>query len=152
MKKNEKRDKWEEIFNKTLAPIHKQFTSRAVTKILKKTKRSYNSLISRSKRNNVEYKVTLDELRKLVNNNYNKKCKYCKKLLRINNYQIDHLIPISKGGPSNIENLEIICATCNRIKGSLSYKHFMLLLTWLNTQDKELSENIRLRLAGIKVV
>lgn len=148
MKKN---DKWKEIFTKTLKPLHKQFTNKAVTRLLKKTQRSYNSLIARSRKYKVEYKITLEELRNLVNVNYNKECKYCKRILRVSNYQIDHLTPLSKGGPSNLNNLEMICGTCNRMKGSLSYKHFIILLTWLSNQEKELAENVKARLCGRKV-
>ena len=32
---------------------------------------------------------------------------------------IDHMIPIAKGGKSEPENLQLLCATCNQIKGKL---------------------------------
>lgn len=147
MKKN---DKWKGIFTKTLKPLHKQFTNKAVTRLLKKTQRSYNSLIARSKKYKVEYKITLDELRSLINDNYNKECKYCKRILRVNNYQIDHLIPISKGGPSNLDNLQILCSSCNRIKGSFSEKNLLLLFEWLKEQDKDFARDLKIRLAGGK--
>lgn len=32
--------------------------------------------------------------------------------------EIDHIIPISKGGMSTEENLQTLCWKCNRIKGA----------------------------------
>ena len=35
------------------------------------------------------------------------------------NLVLDHVIPIAKGGLSRLENLQLLCAECNRIKGAL---------------------------------
>ena len=32
--------------------------------------------------------------------------------------QYDHVIPLSLGGASTVENLQILCAACNRAKGA----------------------------------
>lgn len=32
---------------------------------------------------------------------------------------LDHVLPIAKGGLSRLDNLQLLCATCNRIKGKL---------------------------------
>ena len=32
--------------------------------------------------------------------------------------EIDHITPLSKGGLSNIENLQTLCWKCNRTKGA----------------------------------
>ncbi len=32
---------------------------------------------------------------------------------------LDHIIPLAKGGLSRLDNLQLLCAECNRIKGKL---------------------------------
>lgn len=34
---------------------------------------------------------------------------------------IDHVVPIAKGGLSTYDNLQLLCAECNRIKGKLFF-------------------------------
>ena len=41
---------------------------------------------------------------------------------------LDHVIPVAKGGASKLDNLQLLCAVCNRIKGKLmidcrSFRH-----------------------------
>ena len=52
----------------------------------------------------------------------NRRCVYCYRDL-MNDFEAfmsteeDHLIPKSKGGPSEPQNIVIACAVCNRLKG-----------------------------------
>lgn len=44
------------------------------------------------------------------------------------NLVLDHVTPIAKGGRSQFENLQLLCAECNRVKGKLmidcrAFKH-----------------------------
>ncbi|MCY4145554.1 MAG: HNH endonuclease signature motif containing protein [Chloroflexi bacterium] len=32
---------------------------------------------------------------------------------------LDHVLPIARGGRSTLENLQLLCGACNRIKGKL---------------------------------
>ena len=32
---------------------------------------------------------------------------------------LDHVLPIARGGRSELENLQLLCATCNGLKGKL---------------------------------
>ena len=44
-------------------------------------------------------------------------CVYCgKRSQQKALYQIDHILPMSKGGLTKVENLQLLCRTCNLIK------------------------------------
>jgi site-specific DNA-methyltransferase (adenine-specific) len=45
------------------------------------------------------------------------KCNACGKDFDIWNLEIDHIIPKTKGGGDYYENYQLLCGTCNRIKG-----------------------------------
>jgi len=45
-------------------------------------------------------------------------CQICGRLLKDDEIQFDHLIPYSKGGPSDVHNLRVICCKCNRNKSN----------------------------------
>lgn len=62
------------------------------------------------------------------------RCHYCGRQLTQNKSaeyvatgcSIDHVIPISRGGSSDIDNLVLACRQCNGRKRTLSYHEFSL--------------------------
>lgn len=59
-------------------------------------------------------KVSFEELSQKISN-LNKKCVYCQE----GSYEeLDHIIPIVKGGKHTIENIVPSCFSCNRSKGA----------------------------------
>lgn len=41
-------------------------------------------------------------------------CRLCWKYVPDNEVEFDHIIPVSKGGPTTVENLRLLCRSCNR--------------------------------------
>ena len=48
------------------------------------------------------------------------KCQLCGDSVTVTNFEADHIIPYSKGGPTTIENGQCLCRSCNRKKGAQS--------------------------------
>lgn len=46
-------------------------------------------------------------------------CAICGKRLDLDNCNLDHRIPLSKGGRDNVENLDCVHIQCNYIKANL---------------------------------
>ena len=51
-----------------------------------------------------------------------KKCAHCRRTMPLDLIHIDHIVPIARGGTDALNNLQVLCATCNRLKGNLLEK------------------------------
>ena len=127
--------------------VHKRSIPRAVDKILTRIDHIKNGVVSRSKKAGIPCSLTLEQLRELVEASYGLPCRYCTKILTFHNFVLDHRVPMSKGGTSDLANLQLCCRTSNGVKGSLSEEHFLCLLAWLETQPEELRRDVTIRLA-----
>ena len=45
-------------------------------------------------------------------------CNGCKEAFKIYNFEVDHIIPKSKGGGDYYENYQLLCGNCNKVKGN----------------------------------
>ncbi len=138
---------WEEKFQKKLHTRHKQNTKKVFHKLMKKSSTLRSSLKRRSKEYEVEFQISLDEIRGLFLRTYGRKCRYCDNHLDIYNIVCDHVYPISMGGNSDVANLQIICNRCNTRKGNLTNKEFKHLLKWLTKQTENLQTYVLRKLA-----
>jgi len=59
-------------------------------------------------------------MRHQVESRAEERCEYCRAPQRIYGgvFQIDHVIPESKGGVSKMENFALVCPSCNRAKSN----------------------------------
>ena len=59
----------------------------------------------------------------------------------------DHIVPLSKGGDSVLENLQLICRSCNTRKGPLDEKDFLKIVNWVSKQTIEVKKYLLRKLA-----
>lgn len=53
------------------------------------------------------------------------RCAYCKS---IKNLEIDHIIPLSRGGKEDEDNMQVLCKPCNRKKSnSVDFREFIII-------------------------
>ena len=64
-----------------------------------------------------------DALKELLRNKQGNKCLYCNCDLS-DKAQLDHRKPMIRGGSDHIRNLALVCAWCNRHKGTMSEKQW----------------------------
>ncbi|HIJ91665.1 MAG TPA: HNH endonuclease [Deltaproteobacteria bacterium] len=50
-------------------------------------------------------------------------CQKCRTNVPDDEIEFDHIIPVSKGGPSSVENLRVLCRACNRKKSDSLKEH-----------------------------
>ena len=83
----------------------------------------YNKTKIKSINNNNKRKVT-ELTKKTIASNQQWKCNICNNILDAS-YEIDHIIPLYKGGNNDISNLQALCRNCHgtkTINDSLSFK------------------------------
>ena len=139
---------WEKLYMKKLLPIHKNHSKKIYHRMMKKSSTLKSSLKRRSREYEVEFKVSLTEIRQLLYKSYGRTCNYCSSRLLVNNMACDHIMPLSLGGNSTVYNLQIICHRCNTRKGPITHKNFTKLLKWLKKQDPDLEKYVLKKLAS----
>jgi len=45
-------------------------------------------------------------------------CQLCHAYVPDNEVEFDHIIPFSRGGPTTVENIRLLCVACNRKKSN----------------------------------
>lgn len=141
---------WEKKFYTKMLPLHVRSAEDKAKRMMRRLSSVRSSMVIRSAKYEVPCTVTLDDLREMALDAYGKPCPYSKRILTIENMVFDHIVPISKGGPSTRENLQVISKFSNAIKGSLSEEDFLLLLDCLDQLPDHIRSNVMIRLAGGK--
>ena len=77
-------------------------------------------------RTDISYKKDpTKEDKKILCLDQNFRCKGCLEGFKIFQLEIDHIVPKSQGGSHELDNLQLLCGNCNRIKGNrpMDYLH-----------------------------
>ena len=59
------------------------------------------------------------------------RCIGCRSAFEFRHMEVDHVIPRNSGGTDHIDNLQLLCAHCNRIKGDRTQEYLMARLNEL---------------------
>ena len=63
------------------------------------------------------------------------KCALCGKFIRFDEFTIDHILPISRNGSNDLDNLQCTCKQCNGIKQNLTEPELMDVLVQIVTHQ-----------------
>ena len=85
------------------------------------------------------------EEREIIYNKANGCCTLCGQRLKLSNFTLDHVIPLSMGGADNLKNLQASCLACNRFKNNILPSEFNQRITkiFLYQMEKKCGNSIR---------
>ena len=134
-------------FKDKLVPIHRTFWKQSYKKLSSKMSSLRGSLKRRSLEYDVTFEISSGQIREMFYEMYGQKCKYCEKVLTFRTIACDHIVPLSKGGDTIAENLQLICKTCKTRKGPLDEEDFNILIQLIQELPAELSMYVMKKLA-----
>ena len=143
---------WQQKFQKKLKKLHGNHWKNVFHRLMKKSSTLKTTLKRRSKEYEVEFCMSLKEIRDILLKEYGRKCRYCVNKLNTNNMVCDHIIPLSLGGNSTAANLQMICDRCNRRKGPLTHVQYSKLLNFLSRLAKPAQDYILRKLSKADVM
>lgn len=84
-------------------------------------------------------KETKNDIKNRLFTQQNGHCNACDIELEIHHFEIDHIIPKAKGGGDYFENYQLLCGSCNKIKGDRPMDY---LRTKIKTRERMLKDKI----------
>jgi len=78
------------------------------------------------KRSDLEIVLKSPSVKERLYKEQNGKCNACGREFEMWDFEIDHIIPKSRGGGDYYENYQLLCANCNRIKGDRTMEYVRL--------------------------
>jgi len=117
---------WRNKTQQQFKSYHVRIQKRSIEKLQKKIQNSVRAL---NNRKGYAIKWTFKKVSKLVIKALlNQECMYCLKLLKWNNFSLDHIRSVKQKGKNIEKNVHVICRQCNRRKGNMSHKAFVAIL------------------------
>jgi site-specific DNA-methyltransferase (adenine-specific) len=78
------------------------------------------------KRTDIKIELPSASIKERLHKEQNGLCNACKTKFDVRNLEIDHIIPKAKGGGDYYENYQLLCGSCNRIKGDRPMEYLRL--------------------------
>ena len=92
------------------------------SKKARKSKKSKTEKPNKTKQKNTRSRYIPVSVRVTVLHRDKNKCVFCGRSAKQVQLEVDHIIPFSKGGSNNLNNLQTLCIDCNRGKGARNLK------------------------------
>lgn len=83
----------------------------------------------RDNKGKIKRRTYSQDTRKLIYNNAGGCCELCGRKLLFEDMSLDHVIPLSRGGIDNVENLSCVCYEDNQFKNNILPDDFMERIT-----------------------
>ena len=91
------------------------------------------------KRTDIEIEMPSIPVKERLYKEQNGLCNACGTEFTIRNLEIDHIIPKAKGGSDHYENYQLLCSSCNKIKGDRPMEYLRLKI---NTREEMMKSKI----------
>lgn len=88
------------------------------------------------KRSDIKEEKIGKNLKEKLYKDHKGKCNACETKMEIRHFEIDHIIPRSKNGADTFENFQLLCGSCNRIKGDRPMEYLMMRIEQINKELK----------------
>ena len=116
-RKKQRKEIARKCYQKNKLKYHKKRQQRYYTEEFKLQRK-----ISDHKRRLSPVLFTKEELKNLIKQS--RYCYYCREELN-GKFEIDHKIPLCRGGINHISNIVVSCVGCNRSKGKMTVEEFL---------------------------
>ena len=70
-------------------------------------------------------------------------CQLCGRRITINNFTVDHIIPLGRGGNNSMSNVQAVCQVCNQFKANIYPEQFVDRITeiFMFQMEKQYRDN-----------
>lgn len=75
-----------------------------------------------------EHKLAEPNIKRQIWERQNEKCAYCGQRKQLKRMTVDHIIPLSKGGTDELDNLQCTCKMCNQLKNDMTPHEFTMFI------------------------
>ena len=89
----------------------------------------YKTQIKRTSNGKIKRKIYSQDTRKIIYNRAGGRCELCGRKLLLEDATLDHVIPLSKGGIDDVENLSCVCFEDNQFKNNILPEDFLERIT-----------------------